>query len=61
MSTVPDSQKCWCRLCNQNAWWMIVCPTCGNKRCPRATNHALECTNSNATGQPGSVYGGTAW
>lgn len=36
---------------------MILCPTCGNKRCPKATDHDLECTNSNAEGQIGSVYG----
>lgn len=35
---------------------MVVCPTCGNKRCPKATNHELACTNSNAPGQPGSDY-----
>jgi hypothetical protein len=34
----------------------IVCTTCGNKRCPKATNHELACTGSNATGQPGSDY-----
>ena len=34
----------------------IVCPACGNKRCPKATNHELACTNSNASGQPGSDY-----
>jgi hypothetical protein len=34
----------------------IVCPECGNKRCPRATHHALVCTNSNEPGQPGSRY-----
>ncbi len=35
---------------------MILCPTCGNKRCPRATNHNNPCTNSNEPGQPGSRY-----
>jgi Zn finger protein HypA/HybF involved in hydrogenase expression len=35
---------------------MIVCPECGNKRCPHATNHNLPCTNSNEPGQPGSRY-----
>lgn len=35
---------------------MILCPKCGNKRCPHASDHNLECTNSNALGQPGSVY-----
>lgn len=35
---------------------MFACPVCGNKRCPKATDHELACTNSNDTGQPGSVY-----
>jgi hypothetical protein len=35
---------------------MIVCPTCGNKRCPHASDHRYECTQSNEPGQPGSVY-----
>jgi hypothetical protein len=34
----------------------VTCESCGNKRCPKATNHELECTNSNASGQPGSDY-----
>lgn len=35
---------------------MIVCPICGNKRCPKATDHNLECTHSNESGQAGSRY-----
>ena len=35
---------------------MEVCPDCGNKRCPRATDPALPCTGSNEPGQPGSRY-----
>lgn len=35
---------------------MILCPTCGNKRCPHATDHNLQCTGSNGPGQPGSRY-----
>lgn len=35
----------------------IVCETCGNKRCPRATYHDHECTRSNEPGQAGSMYG----
>jgi len=35
---------------------MILCPTCGNKRCPHASDHLLACTGSNDPGQPGSVY-----
>lgn len=34
----------------------IVCPECGNKRCPRGTDHTLVCTNSNEPGQAGSRY-----
>lgn len=33
-----------------------ACETCGNKRCPHHTDHRLACTNSNATGQPGSAF-----
>lgn len=36
---------------------MFLCSVCGNKRCPKATDHSLECTNSNDEGQIGSVYG----
>ena len=36
---------------------MILCPDCGNKRCPRASHHDHTCTRSNASGQAGSVYG----
>lgn len=35
---------------------MILCPICGNKRCPHGTDHKLACTNSNSSGQPGSRY-----
>lgn len=35
---------------------MVVCLTCGNKRCPHATSHTRPCTGSNAPGQLGSDY-----
>ena len=35
---------------------MILCPVCGNKRCPHASDHELPCTGSNEPGQHGSVY-----
>ncbi|MDD5374432.1 hypothetical protein [Acidithiobacillus sp.] len=35
----------------------IVCRTCGNKRCPKASAHWQECTDSNEVGQVGSFYG----
>lgn len=33
----------------------VVCPDCGNKRCPKATNPVFKCTNSNEVGQVGEV------
>jgi len=51
---------CLCHACIKAAGircnWMILCPTCGNKRCPHASDHALSCTGSNEPGQRGSVY-----
>ncbi len=35
---------------------MVLCQTCGNKRCPHANDHKNTCTNSNDVGQPGSAY-----
>lgn len=52
--------KCGCHRCIKDrgeiAMHMVVCPQCGNKRCPRASDHDLACTNSNEPGQTGSVY-----
>lgn len=31
----------------------VLCPDCGNKRCPKASDHLLDCTGSNEPGQPG--------
>lgn len=57
---MKENEKCGCRRCmpnNELSWYpMIVCDICGNKRCPHATDHDLECTNSNEPGQKGSVY-----
>ena len=36
---------------------MLLCKICGNKRCPKASDHRLACTNSNESGQAGSIYG----
>lgn len=36
--------------------FMVLCSTCGNKRCPHAADHDLDCTASNEPGQPGSAY-----
>ena len=61
-----DFPPCGCYSCmskikdangiSLTSYTFIVCPDCGNKRCPRATNHNLECTNSNNIGQEGSRY-----
>lgn len=37
---------------------LIVCPDCGNKRCPKASDHLNTCTGSNEPNQAGSVFGG---
>ena len=37
---------------------MVLCATCGNKRCPHAKDHRHTCTNSNDPGQKGSSYEG---
>ena len=54
--------RCWCHACRPVSMTppenmrMVLCPDCGNKRCPKANNHGNACTGSNATGQPGSAY-----
>jgi len=60
----PFKSGCPCRHCQKvdvyGERWMILCPECGNKRCPKASHHGWDCTNSNATGQHGSVWGDSA-
>lgn len=65
-----DKTSCWCYNCNKDRvvsdnglfkltlpmTQMIVCPHCGNKRCPKATDHSFACTDSNEPGQAGSRY-----
>lgn len=47
---------CCCHVCNPDWPLMILCPTCGNKRCPKASDHVNACTGSNEPGQPGSLF-----
>ncbi len=62
MSPVVQDSCGSCRRCVDNVARLlsgygqifIVCVTCGNKRCPKATDHRNECTGSNAPGQEGS-------
>ena len=56
--------QCWCLTCrpmrldDPYSIRMALCPTCGNKRCPKANDHRNACTGSNELGQPGSAYFG---
>ncbi|WP_371343815.1 DUF3850 domain-containing protein [Klebsiella quasipneumoniae] len=55
----PGIPYCWCRTCRPvvlNDMRFVVCPDCGNKRCPRANDHRNACTGSNQPGQEGSAY-----
>lgn len=58
-----NAQRCTCLTCwprdflDESSQFFRACPTCGNKRCPKTTNHRHACTNSNEPGQAGSVYG----
>lgn len=72
LGITDGSHKCECHACikefdlgadflpgiwvSLSSTKMIICGTCGNKRCPKASNHRNECTASNNTGQVGSVY-----
>lgn len=54
-----EAPACWCQTCRPITladMRMVLCPSCGNKRCPHATNHELACTGSNEPGQKGSSY-----
>lgn len=49
--------RCWCKKCQPitiHDMRMVVCPVCGNKRCPKASDHELPCSNSNVPGQAGT-------
>lgn len=59
---IPVSEQkpdCWCLTCRPvtlNDMRFVVCPDCGNKRCPRANDHRNACSDSNEPGQEGSAY-----
>ena len=55
----PENPGCCCRACRPvvlNDMRFVVCPDCGNKRCPRVNDHRNACTGSNEPGQEGSSY-----
>lgn len=54
-----NEPTCWCRTCRPvtvTDMRFVVCPQCGNKRCPHANDHRNVCTGSNDPGQEGSAY-----
>ena len=51
-----EGEMCPCWKCADVRIWTMSCPTCSNKRCPRATDHRLGCSGSNEPGQEGSRY-----
>jgi Zn finger protein HypA/HybF involved in hydrogenase expression len=54
-----NTPDCWCRTCRPvtiSDMRFVVCPVCGNKRCPHANDHRNACTGSNEPGQEGSAY-----
>lgn len=65
---VPDVEPalsgCGCARCIDKTGWpmgfphMVVCGTCGNKRCPHAGDHRADCTNSNEWKPYGSKTNG---
>lgn len=52
----PDCWCCTCRPVTISDMRFVVCPECGNKRCPHANDHRNACTGSNEPGQEGSAY-----
>ena len=55
----PVITDCSCRTCRPVTFTdsrFVVCPECGNKRCPHANDHRNACTGSNEPGQEGSAY-----
>lgn len=59
MAHAAQQHACWCSTCRPVVFGdmrMVLCPECGNKRCPRATDHRNACSGSNELGQAGSAY-----
>ena len=57
--STPATHDCQCRTCRpvtMNDMRFVVCPDCGNKRCPHANDHNNACAGSNEPGQVGSAY-----
>lgn len=49
-----DGARCWCHACRPVTYAdmrMVLCPDCGNKRCPKAQDHRNICSGSNDIAQ----------
>lgn len=55
-SVIPGCSCRNCRPVTMTDMRFVVCPECGNKRCPHANDHRNACTGSNEPGQEGSAY-----
>ncbi|EOZ1492611.1 hypothetical protein Q9Z36_004219 [Enterobacter asburiae] len=53
---IPDCSCLTCRPVTFTDSRFVVCPECGNKRCPHANDHRNACTGSNEPGQEGGAY-----
>ncbi|MCU2290034.1 hypothetical protein N8V39_20155 [Enterobacter hormaechei subsp. steigerwaltii] len=53
---IPGCSCLTCRPLTFSDSRFVVCPECGNKRCPHANDHRNACTGSNEPGQEGSAY-----
>ena len=57
MEKKRKAHDCTCRKCNKPSpfGWAVftACEVCGNKRCPKADDHNMKCTNSNELNQIG--------
>jgi hypothetical protein len=61
LAQLDEMQGCGCHAClaaiGETPHFYVLCPECGCKRCPKATNHLHSCSQSNDSGQFGSSYG----
>jgi hypothetical protein len=60
----PVLSTCQCRHCieKREGWFalaqrFVVCPDCGNKRCPKSDLHTFDCTGSNEPNQKPTIKG----
>ena len=63
---MKEEGKCSCRKCietNDGSIFglavFVVCQKCGNKRCPKASDHRMKCTGSNELNQVGELEDGS--